>query len=426
MSIENIHLVFWISFIAIYFIVFFIDMYATTHRKKQMSVGIALRWTAIWISIAVAYSFAILLFYPQNPDSEINTRGIMFTKFLSGYLTEYSLSVDNLFVFIMIFSLLAVHEKNQPKLLKLGILLSIVLRILFILVGMGLVEKFHWIIYIFGVILLWTAYKMAFTDEDDQVDPKNNFLYKTASKWFPVDPDVDKSSFFSRVDGKRHITMVFLVFLVIGSTDVLFAVDSIPAIIGVIKEGASGILTYEEENFIAITSNVFAVMGLVSLFFALKGIMGLFRYLKHGVSFILFFIGVKMMLPAIGFIHKETGESIENFFQNNSWISLAVILGTLTLSILLSIAIKEKKDLNEAEKKLAEMEADEPIQLSEIATLKAENERLRKEIADVDEVEKKLEKMEAEEPIQLNEIESLKAENERLRKEIEEQKKQKH
>jgi len=383
MALSNEHLVFWIAFIAVYLVVFVIDMYVTSHRKKNMSVGIALRWTAVWVSIAVAYGVAIMLWYPQNPDSEVSTRGIMFTKFLSGYLTEYSLSVDNLFVFIMIFSLMGVHEKNQPKLLKLGILLSIVLRILFILVGMGLVERFSWIIYVFGVILLWTAYKMAFTSEDDQIDPKGNFLYKTASKWFPVDPDTDKGSFFSRINGKFHITMMLLIFLVIGSTDVLFAVDSIPAIIGVIKEGASNILTYDEENFLAITSNVFAVMGLVSLFFALKGIMGLFRFLKQGVSFILLFIGVKMMLPAIGFINKEAGEAIENFFKGNSWISLAVIIGTLTLSILLSIAIKEKEELDETEEKLGKMEADEPIQLAEIENLKAENERLKKEIEEL-------------------------------------------
>jgi len=375
------HFYFWAAFIALYLIVFTIDMYVTSHRKKDMSVGIALRWTALWISIALAYGFAILFFYPDNGTVEI--KGLMFQKFLAGYLTEYSLSIDNLFVFIMIFSLMGVHEKNQPKLLKLGILLSIILRILFILVGMELVERFHWIIYIFGVILLFTAYKMAFTAEDDQIDPKGNFLYKSASKMFPVDPDPDKGSFFSRINGKFHITMMLLVFLVIGSTDVLFAVDSIPAIIGVIKEGAEGILTPEEDNFIAITSNVFAVMGLVSLFFALKGIMGLFRYLKQGVSFILFFIGVKMMLPAIGFINEKTGEAIENFFKNNSWISLTVIVGTLALSILLSIAIKEKEELDETEGKLEKMEADEPIQLAEIAALKAENERLKKEIEEL-------------------------------------------
>jgi tellurite resistance protein TerC len=263
----------------------------------------------------------------------------MFSKFIAGYFTEYSLSVDNLFVFIMIFSLMGVSDKNQPRLLKLGILLSIVLRILFILVGMSLVQKFGWIIYVFGAILLWTAYKMAFTDEEDQVDPQNNFLYKFGAKLFPIDPDIDHPHFFTKIDGKRHITMVALIFLVIGSTDVLFAVDSIPAIIGVISDGASNILTSEEENFIAITSNVFAVMGLVSLFFALKGIMGLFRFLKQGVSFILLFIALKMLFAWY--------EPVEHLFKSQSWISLAVIIGTLIFSILLSIVIKEKEDINE-------------------------------------------------------------------------------
>lgn len=328
------HTLFWVSFVAVYLVVFLIDMYVTGHRKGLITVGAALRWTALWISIALLYGAAIYLFYPQNPGSEGRTATVMMIKYIAGYLTEYSLSVDNLFVFIMIFALMGVHEKNQPRLLKLGILLSIVLRILFILVGMGLVQRFGWILYVFGALLIWTAYKMAFTAEDEHVDPKSNILYKQASKMFPVDPDPHHSSFFSWHEGRFHITTVFLVFLVIGSTDVLFAIDSIPAIIGVIKEGASNILTAEEENFIAITSNVFAVMGLVSLFFGLKGIMGMFRYLKHGVSFILFFIGVKMML---GFV-----PAVEHFFKAHSWVSLAVIVGTLGLSVLLSAVIKEE------------------------------------------------------------------------------------
>jgi len=354
------HFVFWASFIVLYIVVFAIDMYVTGHRNGQMSVKTALRWTGLWISLALVYGLAILFFFPQNEgmDPTVSTRSIMFSKFIAGYFTEYSLSVDNLFVFIMIFSLMGVSEKNQPRLLKLGILLSIVLRILFILVGMSLVQKFGWIIYVFGGILLWTAYKMAFTGEDDQVDPQNNFLYKMGSKLFPVDPDLDHSHFFSKIDGRRHITMFMLVFLVIGSTDVLFAVDSIPAIIGVISDGATNILTSGEENFIAITSNVFAVMGLVSLFFALKGIMGLFRYLKQGVSFILLFIALKMLFSWY--------EPVEEIFKGHSWISLAVIIGTLLLSILLSIAIKEKEVIDD--------------DLSEIDVLKQENANLKLEI----------------------------------------------
>lgn len=339
---------YWSIFIAIFFIVFFIDLYVTDHRKGEISVSTSLKWTATWISIALLFGASLFFFFPQNPGSTENTAHIMGVKFISGYLTEYSLSVDNLFVFIMIFSMMGVASHNQPKLLKMGIILSIILRILFILLGMELVERFHWIIYLFGVILIWTAYKMAFQDSEDSVDPSNNFLYKTASKIYPVDPDTHSTKFFTKHNGTRFITTNLLVLLVIGSTDVLFAVDSIPAIIGVIKEGASGVLTLAEENFLAITSNVFAVMGLISLFFALKGIMGMFRFLKHGVSFILFFIGAKMLLGAIPAVSK--------FFAGHSWVSLAVIIGTLTLSILLSLVIAEKKEIEELKEKVEELE----------------------------------------------------------------------
>lgn len=348
--------VFWLAFIALFFIVFFVDMYATSHRSGTISVRTSLRWTSLWISIALLFGVAIYFFFPQNPGTASNTSSTMMFKFISGYLTEYSLSVDNLFVFIMIFSLMGVHEKNQPKLLKLGILLSIVLRILFIVAGMELVQQFHWIIYIFGAILIWTAYKMAFTGDGEHVNPQENFLYRTASRLFPIDPDRDAPNFMHKINGKWHITTIFLVFLVIGSTDVLFAVDSIPAIIGVIKEGATNILTPKEEDFIAITSNVFAVMGLVSLFFALKGIMGMFRFLQHGVSFILFFIGAKMLLTSV--------PAVEEFFSAHTWVSLVVIISTLALSILLSLVIAEKKEIDQLKEEVEDL-AEEVEELEE-------------------------------------------------------------
>jgi tellurite resistance protein TerC len=332
-------LLFWGAFIFIYTVVFFIDMFATKQRKGEINVKIALKWTFLWIIVAILYGFAILFFYPQNTGSTVNTGNIMFMKFIAGYLTEYSLSIDNLFVFIMIFSLMGVKAYNQPKLLKIGILLSIALRILFILVGMELVERFHWLIYLFGVILLWTAYKMVFTDEDDQIDPKNNFLSKTASKIFPMDHDPDARQFFRIKNKKIFMTSLFLVFLVIGSTDVLFAFDSIPAIIGVIKEGATNVLTASEENFIAVTSNVFAVMGLVSLFFALKGVMKMFEYLKHGVGFILLFIALKMLFSWVPFV--------KSFFIHYSWVSLAVIALTLIFCIFISLIFKNGNEVLE-------------------------------------------------------------------------------
>lgn len=338
---------YWIAFIAIFIIVYGIDLYVTSHREKAITVKSSLTWTAVWISIALAFGVSLYFFFPQNPESTIRTSPIMMSKFISGYLTEYSLSVDNLFVFIMIFSMMGIHPKNQPKLLKLGIMISIVLRILFILAGMELVERFHWIIYVFGIILMWTAYKMAFSKEEDNVNPESNILYKGASKLFPIDPDVHSSHFFTKINGKTHLTNIFLALLVIGSTDILFAVDSIPAIIGVIKEGVNNVLTLSEENFLAISSNVFAVMGLISLFFALKGIMGMFRYLKAGVSFILLFIGVKMLFSSV--------HAIGEFFAHNSWVSLAVIIGTLILSILMSMLISERKETDKLQEAVEEL-----------------------------------------------------------------------
>lgn len=333
--------IYWVVFIAIFLIVYAIDVSVMSHKKGPISVKSALKWVGIWISIALLFGISLYFFFPQNEFSEVHTGKVMMMKFIAGYLTEYSLSVDNLFVFILIFSLMGISSENQPKLLLLGILISIILRIVFILVGMELVERFHWIIYIFGAILIFTAYKMAFTKEEGDVKPESNILYKVASHLFRVDPDVHEPRFFTKIDGKRHITNVFLALLVIGSTDILFAVDSIPAIIGVIKEGQANVLTLAEENFIAITSNMFAVMGLISLFFALRGIMGMFRYLKVGVSLILFFIGVKMMITAI--------PSVAEFFAARSWFSLAVIGFILMSSILLSVWVNKREEKLEAQ-----------------------------------------------------------------------------
>ena len=322
---------FWLSFIGLFLVVFVIDMYVTGRRQRSLTPGIALRWTALWIGVAFAYAAALYAFYPQAPGSPARTGTLVVVKFVSGYLTEYSLSVDNLFVFVMVFSMMGVGERLQPTLLKAGILLSIVLRTVFIAAGMSIVQRFHWVLYGFGAILLWTAYKMAFTNDEAETNPRHNALYRAASRWLPIDPDPDVPRFFSRIDGRLHVTAMFLVFLVIGSTDVLFAVDSIPAIIGVIREGGSRVLSPGDESFIAITSNVFAVMGLVSLFFALRGIMEMFRYLKAGVSVILFFIGAKMTL---GFL-----PAVQEFFALHSWVSLAVVVTTLAASIGLSMII---------------------------------------------------------------------------------------
>jgi tellurite resistance protein TerC len=302
----------WIIFGCAFVLVSAADYWVVTHKRGGMSVSSALRWTALWIAIAILFSIAIYFIHPRGE--------VLFMEYISGYLTEYSLSVDNLFVFLLIFSLMGVTEVAQPKLIKLGIYLSIVLRIIFILFGIALIHQFHWLIYLFGGLLVWTAWKMLTADDEDQVHPQNNILYKAASRFFRVhNEDQSTRRLFSRdAAGAFAITPLFLVFVVIGSTDVLFAIDSIPAIMGI-----------SQDPFVVLTSNVFAVLGLNSLFFAIRGVMGLFKFLKHGVSLILFFIGGKMVA---GLYHP-----IEDWFKDRTYVSLAVILTVLAVSIILSV-----------------------------------------------------------------------------------------
>jgi integral membrane protein, TerC family len=306
-SLTLLWIIFWITFV----VVSAVDLFVVTHRRTPVGVKSALRWTALWVAVAFGFSAAIYFLHPQGRS--------LAPLYIAGYLTEYSLSVDNLFVFILIFSMMGVHENAQPKLIKLGIYLSILLRIVFIAFGIALLHQFHWLIYVFGGLLLWTAWKMLTSDENDQVNPENNILHRLASRFLRVHSDGEGSRrLFTRSNGQLCITPLFLVFLVIGSTDVLFALDSIPAIMGI-----------TQDPFVVLTSNVFAVLGLNSLFFALRGIMGMFKFLKHGVSLILFFIGAKMIAGIY--------EPIELWFKDHSSISLIVIGVMLTGSILISI-----------------------------------------------------------------------------------------
>lgn len=317
----------WTLFWVLFVLVSAVDLFVVTHRKTTIDVKVALRWTALWVSIALSFGVAVWWLHPGGHE--------IATAYIAGYLTEYSLSVDNLFVFILIFSLMGVEAVAQPKLIKLGIYLSIVLRIVFILFGIALVEKFHVLIYAFGALLIWTAWKMVAADEDEHVHPEKNILARMASRIMPIHPEPQETKkLFTRWQGRLHITPLFLVFLVIGSTDVLFAIDSIPAIMGI-----------SQDPFVVITSNIFAVLGLNSLFFAIRGIMGLFKFLKHGVSIILFFIGAKMVVPGIGHLLqiiglKGMGDPMvlsEEWFKHHVAVSLLVIGSVLAVSIVLSI-----------------------------------------------------------------------------------------
>ena len=237
-------------------------------------------------------------------------------EFITGYLIEYSLSVDNLFVFLLIFKTMGISNENQPHILKWGILSAVVLRIIFILIGVGLINLFQPIIYIFGAILLYGAYKMAF-GEDKEIDWEKHPVIKFIRRFFNILPDYKGKKFFTKKNGTIYATPIFLTLLLIESSDIVFAVDSIPAIIAITRD-----------PFVIITSNIFAILGLRALYFSLAGIVDLFVYLKYGVAIILFYVGVKMM--------------ISDFYHIPTPVSLGVIIALLAGSIILSLIHRNK------------------------------------------------------------------------------------
>ncbi|MBK7378141.1 MAG: TerC/Alx family metal homeostasis membrane protein [Ignavibacteriales bacterium] len=288
-----------------------IDLYVTDHRRGKISLKASLIWSGVWILTALLFNL-FLYFYLENGHQKA-------LEFLTGYLIEKSLSVDNLFVFLMIFSVMNIKPENQPHILKWGILSAIVFRIVFIFAGVALINLFHPIIYFFAVILLFAAYKMAFGSEQ-KIDVEHNWLIKTARKYFKLNTSYSGKKFFVKQDKKIYITTTFLTLLLIESSDIVFAVDSIPAIIAITKD-----------TFIIISSNIFAILGLRALYFALAGLVDLFIYLKFGVAIILFYVGIKMM--------------ISEFYKIPTEISLLIILVFLGGSIILSL-VKRKKFSN--------------------------------------------------------------------------------
>jgi tellurite resistance protein TerC len=285
-----------------------IDLWVTDHRHGKVGIKSALIWSGIWIGVALLFNVSIYFKFPNGHEKAL--------EFLTGYLIEKSLSVDNLFVFIMIFTVMGINQKYQPHILKWGILGAVIFRIIFIVAGVALIEAFDFVIYIFGAILLYTAYKMAFM-HDKKIEPEKNILVRNASKYFPINANVDTQRFFIKNSGKIFATNSFLTLLLIESTDIVFAIDSIPAILAITRD-----------QFIVLTSNVFAILGLRALYFALAGIISLFRYLKYGVALILFFVGIKMI--------------IVEFYHIPIYVSLSFIAAVLTGSILASVFIKEE------------------------------------------------------------------------------------
>ena len=293
----------WAAFAVTATVLFIADIRLSAGRAHEIGRREALTLCGFWVLTAVL--FGLLTGYMLGYERMI--------EFFTGYVIEYSLSMDNMFVFVMIFSYFAVPRKYQPKILTWGIIGAVVMRMILIFAGVGLIKAFGWIIYVFGAILIYTAFKMYF-QKDEELDPGANPVLKLLARVMPLDKDDAGGNFFIRKE-LLYATPLFATLLVIETSDLIFAVDSIPAVLAISKEA-----------FIVYTSNVFAVVGLRSLYFLLASLLDLFRFLKTGISVILFYVGLKML--ASDFVHVP------------AILSLGVVLGILSVSVLLSVAIK--------------------------------------------------------------------------------------
>ena len=291
----------WIAFWVIVLAALFIDLAVLNKHHGKVTMKEAALMVCAWVSLALLFGGAIWLV--EGPRHAL--------EFYTGYVLEYSLSVDNMFVFIMIFGYFAIPHNLQPKALLWGIVGAVILRFMFIFLGVQLISLFSWTIYVFGALLIFTAAKMLLQKEDDNFDPSQSFILKLLRKVMPIKTDYHGENFFVLENGKRMATPLLAAVMVIEMSDLIFAVDSIPAV-----------LSITQDTFLVYSSNIFAIIGLRSLYFLLSGMAGKFPYLKYGISVILFFVGVKMLLS--------------HFLPIPIVASLGVIVGILTLSVLAS------------------------------------------------------------------------------------------
>lgn len=300
-----------------------LDLGVFQRRAHAVSVKEAAVWSVVWIALAMLFAAGIWQFWPSwNPDRP-ETGSAKAIEFITGYLVEKSLSVDNLFVFLVIFRYFAVPPHLQHRVLIWGILGALLLRALLIVLGAALLAWFHWMMYVFGLLLLYTAYKLL-RSLNEEIDPARNPLLRLARRLLPVVDSYDSPRFWVRHNGRWHATPLPLVLLVVESTDVVFAVDSIPAIFGITQDA-----------FIVYTSNIFAILGLRSLYFLLAGFLGKFRFLNVGLSFVLAFVGIKMITQDWLTPHLQA-RGIENgHLIVGSLIVIALALGVSILCSLL-------------------------------------------------------------------------------------------
>ncbi|HLP74504.1 MAG TPA: TerC family protein [Bacteroidales bacterium] len=299
---------FWIGFHILIFSMLALDLGVFNKKTHKIPLKEAVISTIIWIVLAMGFN--VFVFFEMGKTKAL--------EFLTGYVIEYSLSVDNIFVFILIFGYFAVKDQYQHKVLFWGILGALIMRGIFIFAGVALINRFHWIIIIFGGFLVFTGIRMLFSKETE-VDPEKNAIVRFFKKFMPVTKNMHGDKLFIHENHRLHATPLFLVLVVIETSDLIFAVDSIPAILAI-----------SQDRFIVYTSNIFAILGLRSLYFAIAGIMDYFRFLKVGLAFVLTFVGLKMLAS---FFH----------FEIPILVSLSVIISILMISILASVIIKEKK-----------------------------------------------------------------------------------
>ena len=336
----------WAFFFSVVLVALFVDIGIVNRHSHAPSRKETIGWSIVWVSLALG--FGAFIFWQF---------GLGHAKlFLTGYLIEMSLSVDNLFVFLLIFSFFKVPKKYQHRVLFWGIFMALVLRLVMIFAGAELVDKFHWILYVFGVFLIYTGIKMF--GDDDSFEPEESWIVSTTTRFIRIKKVYEGEKFFIVENGKRAGTLLLLVLIVINVADIVFAVDSIPAIFGITTD-----------RFIVYTSNIFAILGLRTFFFLLADLADRFHYLKFGLAFILTFIGVKMLLPLLApglllLVGSDPGSSFTDFLrvyvdptldperhrhieQLVINISLGVVVLSIAFSVIFSVLIPPKKKMAE-------------------------------------------------------------------------------
>jgi tellurite resistance protein TerC len=296
-----------IFFIVLVLAVIF-DLGLLSKKGKAVSMKQAFSQTLFWVILGL--SFCVFMWFEDGQEASL--------EFISAYLMEWGLSIDNIFVFILIFAYFKIPSKYINRVLLLGILLAIILRVVFITIGISLVARFHWVLYIFGALLVYTGAKMFFVDSEAEFDPEQNTVYKILNKVLPISHDHTSGKFTKIINGKKHYTFLFVVMIMLAATDLVFAFDSIPAVFAI-----------TQNKMVIYTSNIFAVLGLRSLFFLLKNSFDKFKYLKEGIAIILVFIGAKMLIEYFG-------------IKLHIAISLSVIVLCLGGAVLFSIYKKKQ------------------------------------------------------------------------------------